>query len=60
MKSAFEKELEKAKQEMEELEKEWERLDSQAQVEKQIIISRKIAKLQKFIDSLEFVIEFKK
>ena len=56
MGTIFETELAKAKQELADLEKEWDRLDSTGQSELQRQINIKIEKVQKEIEGLEHTI----
>lgn len=56
----FKKELQKARQELEELEKEWDRLDSTGQSELQRQITKKMEKVRKEIEGLEYTINLMK
>lgn len=56
MKDQMKEELKKAKQELEDLEKEWDRLDSMALLKRQGGILANMEKVQKEIDGMEYTI----
>lgn len=60
MTNDFKTELVKAKQELADLEKEWDKLDSTGQSELQRQISAKIEKVQKEIEAIEYTLNLMK